>query len=369
MKVTAYLFLIYFFIAAFSCSTKKEAEQLSETNSTKPAEPENIEPNLKPKQEPEPDPFEIAMANRETYDQIFELLSRNEIEAARKLINEKNFDINEHEMSPYSVTHCFTTMLYRFSGSQYMYSKVHEENLQAIEFLLQLGVDPNTLSTVTCEEGSSTDVTDTCNPEIGELLIKAGSRYALNGLLECAVNEKNLDRVIELLDREAEPSLALSLACETHNSELFQRLLNDGVNKNDALFWAVWHEDLPMTKTMIGKGARLVRINRIAKSENTELRELVLPVTDAGPYAALRGGEGFCDGNELMYMVLESNYRAVEFILQVGVDPNIYCWENPSTGKLDCKGASALGIAEGKNDLELINLLKQFNARKPKECE
>ena len=362
MQSKIYILYVIVLISFFSCRTRLNEEQ-SNVDSTLAVPSNNQLTN-----EPESIPFENSSDDIETYDHLFELLTKNEFESARALINEKKLDINAYEQSLASMMRCFTTLLYRFSGSTF-YSSTYKENVQAVEFLLQLGVDPNTLSTVTCEEGFSTDVTDTCNPEIGEMLIKAGSHYALNGLLDCAAKNKNLDKVNELLDRGGDPSLALSVACEIHNHELFEKLLNLGVNKDIAFYWAVAHEDLELARMMIEKGARLKEINPVAKSQNTKLRELVIPWANPQAYTELTGGEGFCDGNELMFMVRENNYNAVEFILRIGANPNIYCWEDPLSGKLDCNTTSALGIAEGAGNSELIELLKKYGAKKPENCK
>jgi hypothetical protein len=246
MKSTVYWFIIV--VCIFISCQSKTKEELADVDSAIVVSPGNeliAERQL--------NQFEPSGENHETYDRLFDLLSRNEFDSARAMLSEKAFDINAYERTFASLVQCFTTLLYRFSGSQY-YGSTVKENDDAVEFLLQQGVDPNNLSTVTCEEGSSTDVTDTCNPIIGEMLIKAGSHYALNGLLECAAKARDVAKITELLDRGGDPSLALSVACELHDRALVQKLINAGVNKDDAFYWAVAHEDLELTRIMIEKG-------------------------------------------------------------------------------------------------------------------
>jgi hypothetical protein len=340
------------FCMLISCSTKNQESTSAEADSVVNTVAESTSPD----QAPASDNSDDA-----TYNQLLSLLQAENLTFAETLINEKKFDINAYEANTHKHSNGanyggFVGLLANFSQEK--------PNERVVQFLLKQKVDPNATGSTRLDEVrndySSYPVT-TCHKKIGELLIKAGSKYALNRLMECATSEKDIVQIKTLLVRGANPTPALALACEKHDAGLFSELIKAGADKNEALFWAVEFEDVGMAKVILAQGAKILkgnyRVSHVAYSKNEELKELVKNAIDVSMYTDVDGMEG-CSTSPLIAAARDGDIGAVDFILKVGGDPNVFC-----TDFDQCE--SALKSAEQSNQAEIAELLKKYGAKKP----
>jgi len=283
------------------------------------------------------------------YYKLYQLLNEGDFDEAEVLFNSISGDINAYERNSF----CNLTLLYQFTSGN--------ENAAAVSFLLKNSVDPNTPSAF-CEEGETIVYTSSCNESIAKLLIDAGSKYALDALMECAVRDKNMDKILKLLNRKANPSIALSVACKNHDLELFNKLLDLGADINQALYWATESEDMEMISLMLDRGAVITRYSSVAYSKNEEIKEALVNAIDGLVYSELTGGEGFCDGSHLINAAGVGDFEAVKFMLNAGADPNQFCWQNPDSNVLKCSDACALGAAESNGHSEIVDLLSKLKS-------
>jgi len=287
-------------------------------------------------------------ANDVVYEQIYNLLKEKKLAEADRLIKEKSFDITgyeerKHQDHIYGFSSVFMGLLWRFSGSSYQNFSKQEPNMEAIQFLLEHNINPN-------QPGFSwqPDIGPvvqkyvvTCDKKVADILIRGGSKYALDGLLECAGNEKD----------------TVQLA----------KLVQAGADKNEALYWAAEMEAVSLVSSLIDKGAKILkvenRISHVAFSKNERLKTLIQNAIDGSMYSDVEGLE-VCDPSSLINAAGQGDLNAVAFMLKAGADPNIFCVD---TDNGLCE--SALGAAEKNNHLEVVDLLKKYGAKKPKECQ
>jgi hypothetical protein len=252
------------------------------------------------------------------------------------------------------------------AGSKYaldglMECAINDKSIPEITDLLLRGAKPDIAFTEACEKH------DPCDKIIAELLINAGSKYALDGLMKCAVNNKSIPEITDLLLRGAKPDYAFKVACEKHDQQLFLKLIQAGGNIDAALFWAAEYEDLSMVKEMLDKGARIRETegneSNVAYSKNEELKSLVLNAIDGKMYSDCpEGSEGENYPSSIMRAAEGGDYSAVEFMLKARTDPNN--WVNylgfPTA-------RSALEFAENNGHTDVAELLKKYGAKKPEK--
>jgi len=318
-------------------------------------------------------PLVVDTAQKKTYDQLCTLLEEGNFSAADELIKGENFDINDYEQRKHDDESWGRS---NFCGLLWTFSTDSPDSL-VVQFLLNHGVDPNLTGCTWLDELSHDFIHEyptsqrqdnadhlICNTGIAELLIKAGSNYALNALMECAVNDKSIPKILELLARGAKPDVAIHVAFEVRDSQLFKKLMNAGGNIDEALFWATEYEDLSIVKEMLDKGARIRKtgnwISNAAYSKNEELKNLVVGRIDGVMYSDL-GPEG-AEPSSIMRAAEGGDYSAVEFMLKAGTDPN---WWLPDTGWPYDR--SALECAESNGHTDVAELLKKYGAKKPEK--
>jgi len=350
------IILLAILIAVCSCSTKTETT--GDADSIPSLDSAYNQPVIDNQRVATDDPvFDL-------YNRIVDLITQKDISTAKKLILENKAALLDFEKTKTPV-YMPGTFLYQFSDDE-----------DIVEFLLEQGFDPNIATYFPGEEGSDRNEYPTpCNRQSAELLIEAGSQFALDGLMKCAVSEKDVSQIRNLLKRKADQLPAIPLACELQDHDLLRELIESGAGTNEALYWSVQNGDVEMIKELLGKGARLTRseldpwgMPSILATKNKEIRNLVAPVVDGTLFSEIHGGEGFCDGSYLISASIEGDIETVEFMLMAGADPNQFCWEDPD-GNFDCNRASALGGAESNGNEEMIALLKKYKAEKPEKCD
>ena len=299
---------------------------------------------------------------KKTYDLVYKELKEGNLEAANYDIRVEYLNINEYEQRKHDDE---SLGLSGFRGLLWTFSNESPDSL-VVQLLLDLGVDPNLPGYTWLDELSSQYVheyTTSCNTGIAELLIKAGSKYALDGLMECAVNDKSITKISELLARGAKPDIAFKVACEKHDQQLFSKLIQAGGNIDVALLWAAEYEDLSMVKEMLDKGARIRetenQVSNVAYSENEELKNLLAGRIEGAMYSSDHGTEG-AEPSSIMRAAEVGDYSAVEFMLKAGADPNNWC---PDPGFPTVR--SALECAESNGHTDVAELLKKYGAKKP----
>jgi ankyrin repeat protein len=353
MKTLSIFFLFIMFF--FSCTSKNPGTKSDTTDTL--AFIKNSESSVSSKNQPTgPNP------RVETYEKLSVLLKEENFSAAEKLISENHFDINVFEQKKHNDESRGDLW---FDGLLWNYSKKNPNPL-VVQFLLNHGVDPNLIGETWMDELTHRYVpeyTVTCDRKIAEMLINAGSKYALDGLMECAVNDKSIPEINDLLMRGAKPDIAFKAACEKHDLQLFSKLIQAGGNVDVALFWAVQYEDLNMAKEMVSKSARIKKteniISNVAYSKNEELKSLVLNAIDGKMYSDVDSQEG-CEPSLLMNAAKGGDLGAVEFMLKSGADPNVYCQASENI-------ESALEDAETNGHTDVAELLKKYGAKKPEK--
>lgn len=326
MNLRSFLFLILIF-PALNCSSPKN-EETYKIDTSDVSSADSIKILLESNASAETARDEPSDYNKryEIYNTLKDLLNEMNFELADKLIRENKVDLNE----VHSVVYCSTTLLFDFSSQK-----------EVVEFLLSNGADPNSSSFISCEEGETIGYTTTCDEIIAELLIEAGSNYALDHLVECVGRDGDTQKIKALVAR--------------------------GANKDEALYWVVENEEIELARELVQSKARINRESSVAFSSNEELKKLIINVIDGNIYTWLRGGEGFCDGSTFINTARDGNRAALLFMLEAGADPNIFCWQDDDDD-LQCGSRSALGAAKGNGNWEIVGLLERYGATEPNEC-
>lgn len=393
------LILIYILL---SCSNeKKESGELNEEAVDEIEEHLEIEAEAEPIAELESGfTYNPKLNEYELYELIADLLKKEDFNNASAMIEAFNFSIKEFELSVNDELKAkadqagfghFSTLLYRFTEEK------NHPNEKIIDFLLENGADPNTPS------GSISELdytyypfyTTSCDKEVTDKLIEAGSKYALNAYLWCLVfydehkNDPSLaNEISELISQGANPNLALSYAAHNGKTELFNQLLDNQASIDEALYWAVEYERMELVRKLVQNGAQLKskvtyvsggqvffedelaeRYSNVAFSNNDELKEMLIPVTDGTVYSNNRRMEITCDPSVFIKTVKEQNIETVEFMLKTGADPNEYCMPEEPWNSDNCARGVALAAAKRNEHQEMIDLLLEFGAKCPEECE
>jgi ankyrin repeat protein len=340
------------------------------------------------------------LSNEELYGLIGELLEKEDFGNASSLIEVFDFSIKDFEQKSIEQLKAtandygfgyFNTLLNKFS-------QIEHPNQKVVDFLLKNGADPNTPSGSISELDYTfyPSYTTSCDKKTSEKLIKAGSKYALNGYLWCITNESIQDdslsrakEISELIAKGAEPNLALEFAAKNEDDNLFNHLLKFNADINQALYWAVEYERMELVQKLVKEGGLLknristldngevklnnedwdIRISNVAFSENDSLKKLVLNITDGTFYSKNQIREVTCEPSALIEAVKDQNIKAVEFMLKTGADPNEFCWPEEPWNNDNCARGVALFAAKNNEHQEMINLLLEYGAKSPEECE
>ncbi len=349
---------------------------------------------------------------------IDSLLLLEDTVAVSKLLASNEIDINQQ-------SEWYGTLLNKFVD--------HNSSVRIVSFLLSKGADPNVINHLEESGWPHERPTTTCDPAIGRLLIKHGSKYQLDAMVSCAAHNKDKKGVVAAIAAGGDPSSALDFAyqydplffdslvragadktralttvCHVKSitqpgryemdtvrvrklveiggdpsvdaigSAIFYRhryltdfLLKRGAKKNTALYAACEAQDTVLIRRLVRDGARLVQlVGEFAFSDNEVLKELVAPVTDGKGFSHVTEDLEGTFPSALQRACSEGNLSAVRFMLRTGADPNEYCGDCAQyQEECGCEVVSALGLAMARDNDEMVQLLKKYKAKVPGECE